>query len=126
MGRVPRSLLVLVTLALLACGVGGFVLGLSQTALRHAAAEEEEAPIVNAASSTAPIKDAQPLTEPPPPAPKPKKAEDAASSDNAPLVTAPPLALPPLPATPPPEAAPGAPPSLTAPQPKLPADLPPT
>lgn len=126
MGRVPRPLLVVVTAVLLTCGVGGFVLGLSQTLPRSApASDEETASIPGAASSNATIRDAQPLVEPPPP-PKPKKAEEAASDEEPDSAVAPtPLKIPPLPSpsAPPAEAAPGAPPP---PAPKLPADLPPT
>jgi hypothetical protein len=125
MGHVPRPLLILVAALLALCMAGGFVIGLAPS-LKRGAADEEVAPAATAlAASSAPVKDATPLAEPPPPPPKPK-APAAAESDIAPeyLAPAPPIARPaPPPAQPPTEAAPGAPPA--PPQPKLPSDLPP-
>ncbi len=128
MGNVPKPLLVLVTLILLLCGLAGFGIGFLPT-VRHGVALDDEEVASGAISSLGAVEDAQPLTEPAPPPPKPKAApasSEAPASDEAPapLVKAGPPAVPPV------EAAPAvpAPPQPIAPQPKAPAptDLPPT
>jgi translation initiation factor IF-2 len=124
MGTIPRPLLALVAAILGLCIVAGFALGILPSLRRGAAADDEEAPAAasSAASSTG-IQEAQPLTEPAPPPPKPKIADKDTASD-APASDAAPAAVKPAPAAPAPtEAAPGAPPQPVAP--KLPSDLPP-
>ncbi len=129
MGSPPKPLLVIVILALLACGAGGFALGFVQTQPRKAAAADEEAPIAAHIAPGAVIKDAEPLAEPPPPPPKAKAADDDEPDSDTPAEIAP-KAPPPLVLPPPSEAAPGAPPGLPPPPPsappRLPDDLPPT
>jgi hypothetical protein len=127
MGGVSRPILLAVTAILGLCALGGFVMGLTSTMSRKAAASDEEAPIASNVPANATIKDAQPLAPPPPPPPKPKAAAaDAAdaASDHPPSDTPPKIPTPT-------ESAPNAPlvipPPTKAPAPaKLPDDLPPT
>ena len=127
MGTLPKPLLALVAAILGLCIVVGFAMGILPSLRRGAAADDEEAPIAQSdASSQGGIKDAQPLSEPPPLPPKAKAADkapasDAAASDSAPAKPA----LAPAAVPPPGEAAPGAPAAAPA-APKLPNDLPPT
>ena len=126
MGTLPRPLLALVAAILGLCVVVGFALGVLPSLRRGAAADDEEAPIAQSdASSQGGIKDAQPLSEPPPLPAKAKAPDNAAASDTPASDAAPAVAKPSPAAPPPAEAAPGAPAAQPA-APKLPNDLPPT
>jgi len=103
MGTIPRPLLALVAAILGLCIIAGFALGILPSLRRGAAADDEESPVaaVSDASSNG-VRDAQPLSEPPPLPAKAKSADKEAASDAPPSDAAPPAA------------------------PKLPNDLPPT